>query len=344
MPDKGDRSLWTSRASLALGGGMIGLGCVLLVRRYRRYRRKRQSIPENDSKAPDLVERFCAKRQHLLWLLSQDPAILLKNQLAARHLMTTDVTTVSPGTTRERTQELMREAHVRHLPVCGPGQKLLGIVSDGDLRGRPGKTAGELMTTQLKTVAPDMLISAATTHLIHAGISSLPVIEDGRLCGILTTTDLALALQCLLQLWLYTTAAVPSEVWGEKLLKTVQSQRNAAEAEHAAAIGATSSTRGRMPGSGEGPGMAPTSNASAEKALDLQEKLAEMLAVDPLRAAPTGARQGSRPRMGAANRCLGTRTWGGGERVSLQGPPSLRGRRCLVNSCPWRHARWRRPG
>ena len=110
MPDKGDRSLWTSRASLALGGGMIGLGCVLLVRRYRRYRRKRQSIPENDSKAPDLVERFCTKRQHLLWLLSQDPAILLKNQLAARHLMTTDVTTVSPGTTRERTQELMREA------------------------------------------------------------------------------------------------------------------------------------------------------------------------------------------------------------------------------------------
>ena len=40
---------------------------------------------------------------------------------------------------------------------------------------------------------------------INAHISALPVVEEGRLCGILTTTDLVLALQCSLQLWLHRT-------------------------------------------------------------------------------------------------------------------------------------------
>jgi CBS domain-containing protein len=211
---------------LALGTVMIGLGYVLLVR--KRYRCEQQMLPEDDSEVLNLEERFCTKRQHLLRLLSQDPAILFKNQFAIRHLMTTDIISVSPGASRQRVAEVMREEHVRHLLVCGPGQKLLGIVSDRDLRSKPGKTAGELMSTQVKTVSPDMLISPATTHVLHEGISSLAVVEDGRLCGILTTTDLILALQCLLQLWLHTAVTIQSEIWEQRLLETVHSQLAAA--------------------------------------------------------------------------------------------------------------------
>ena len=115
--------------------------------------------------------------------------------------------------------------------VCGPGQQLLGVVSDRDLSSKPGKTAAELMSNELRTISPDTLISPATTHLIHLGISSLPVVEEGRLCGILTTTDLILALQCVLQLWLHAASTMHGEVWEQEFMQKVQSQLDAADAD-----------------------------------------------------------------------------------------------------------------
>src|SRR5271157_2134878 len=151
MPFNRDRSSPVLCLSLALGSGAIGLGWVWLVRRRARGV---QLVPHDGNEAPDLQERFCTKRQHLLRLFAQDPTILLKNQLAVRHLMTTDIITVTSSTTRQLIREKMLEANVRHLPVCGPGQQLLGIVSDRDLSSKPGKTAGELMSAQLKTISP----------------------------------------------------------------------------------------------------------------------------------------------------------------------------------------------
>jgi CBS domain-containing protein len=228
LPANENRWLSVFWASVALGGGMIGLGYLLSVRR-RSASCKQSPIPQDPGEPPDLQERFCAKRQQLLRLFAQDPSILLKNQLAVRHLMTTEIITAPPGAGRQSVQDLMLQAHVRHLPVCGPGQVLLGIVSDRDLSGKPGKTAGELMSKRVKTISSDTLISPATTHLIRAGISSLPVVDQGRLCGILTTTDLVLTLQCMLQLWRHTAEMVQSEAWEQEFLRTVQSQLDAAD-------------------------------------------------------------------------------------------------------------------
>ena len=56
------------------------------------------------------------------------------------------------------------------------------------------------MTADPITVTPDSLINPAITQLVNRHISCLPVVEDGRLVGVLTTTDLMLTLQCTLQL------------------------------------------------------------------------------------------------------------------------------------------------
>ena len=229
LPGSGDRFAPASWVLFALGAGLIGLGCILLL--HRRQRAAQRLIPQDESELPVFAERFSAKRQYLLRLLSQDPAILFRNQLAVRHLMTTDMITVSSADTRQRVTELMRESHVRHLLVCGPAQQLLGVVSDRDLSSKSGKTAGELMSSRLSTVSSDALISPATTHLIQTGISSLPVVDDGRLCGILTTTDLILAFQSLLQLWLHTASMMQGEIWEQEFMQKVQSQLDAADAD-----------------------------------------------------------------------------------------------------------------
>jgi CBS domain-containing protein len=210
-------------------GAIIGLGLFSLRRQRRRV--KRRVVPHDDGILPALAERFVTKRQDLLRLLLQDPNDLLRNQLSVRHLMTTELIVVGPGTAREQIVKVMREANIRHLLVCGPARELLGVVSDRDLRGKSAKTARELMSAQVHTISPDTLMSTAITRIIHAGISSLPVVEDGRLCGMITTTDLVLALQVLLQLWLHATSMMRPEVWQRDFMHNVQSDLEENDAE-----------------------------------------------------------------------------------------------------------------
>jgi CBS domain-containing protein len=230
-PDNTNRIAAAAWGASVLGAGLIGLSWFLLNR--RRYRPAAEQIPPEETVEPDKGGRLSVKRQALLRILSKDPALLLKNQLAVRHLMTTDVITVSPSDTRQHLEAIMKEEHVRHLLVCGQGRKLLGVVSDRDLRGKAGATAADLMSKQLKVVSSDTLISPATTHIIHSGVSSLPVVQDGQLCGIITTTDLIIALQSLLQLWLRFASTLQGSVQEEEFLQHVQSQADATDDEFA---------------------------------------------------------------------------------------------------------------
>jgi arabinose-5-phosphate isomerase len=79
------------------------------------------------------------------------------------------------------------------------GEKLVGLVSDGDLRRlleRHGKhvldlSAGECMTRSPKVVGPDVFAIAALDIMEQKKITSLPVIDDtGRLLGVLHLHDL----------------------------------------------------------------------------------------------------------------------------------------------------------
>lgn len=109
--------------------------------------------------------------------------------------------------------ELVRTFHAkgfRHLPVTDASGRLVGIISDRDvLRALgPGDAldrealakipAADLMSTDLVTVGPQAALAEAVGLLVEHGISSLPVLVDGILVGILTTTDLYLTLQILL--------------------------------------------------------------------------------------------------------------------------------------------------
>ena len=93
----------------------------------------------------------------------------------------------------------MAEPKKRHLLVCNRAGKLLGVISDRDLLSRTGKVAADLMTPNPLVVDRDTLLDSAVTILIQKRISCLPVTHEGALCGLLTTTDVMMALQCVAQ-------------------------------------------------------------------------------------------------------------------------------------------------
>ena len=103
----------------------------------------------------------------------------------------------------------MQRAHVRHLPVVNQDGSLVGIITDRDLRHHlftprvleamgstpldvllDGVRVAEIMSTEVVTVAADATLVAAADTLRKHRVGSLPVIEQGRLVGIVTEVDI----------------------------------------------------------------------------------------------------------------------------------------------------------
>ena len=61
------------------------------------------------------------------------------------------------------------------------------------------KWPGDIMTRDPLTVTSDTTLGTALTLMLNHRISCVPVVDDGRLSGIYTTTDVILALQCTMQ-------------------------------------------------------------------------------------------------------------------------------------------------
>jgi CBS domain-containing protein len=176
----------------------------VIVQRARK--RHDESTPSALPVAPPTPEaiqaRAAAKRQQLWRAFVGDRDMLLQNQVRVRHLMTRDVLSVSPATSRDEVVKKFQACRVSHLLVYDGCRRLLGVISDRDMLKRQGNTAAEVMTATVVSVTPDTTISSAVSLLIERRISSLPVVENDVVCGVITTTDLLLTLQCALQMWL----------------------------------------------------------------------------------------------------------------------------------------------
>ncbi len=111
-----------------------------------------------------------------------------------QEIMTTDVVSIGPDDTASSAWSLMERKGFRHLVVMD-GKNLLGVISDRDLGGkkgatlRKGRTVRELMTPQAVTAKPGTTLRQAANVMRGRLIGSLPVMDDGRLVGIVTATD-----------------------------------------------------------------------------------------------------------------------------------------------------------
>ena len=117
--------------------------------------------------------------------------------LLVKDNMTKDPFTVPPGEDVRVTFSRLTDLMVRQAPVV-EGGKLLGIVTDRDLRlavaetvGGAGLTVAAVMTPEPVTVSPDTTLKDAARIISRNKFNALPVVgPDGALEGMLTTTDI----------------------------------------------------------------------------------------------------------------------------------------------------------
>ena len=129
--------------------------------------------------------------------------------------MTKDLFTVRPDDIVDFAATLMDWRHVRHVPVEDDDGRLVGLVSHRALlrlvaQGRTGGdlkiTVGEIMNTEPITVRPDTPTSEAIRLMREKKVACLPVIEKGRLVGIVTEHDLIVVASRLLETYLDTSS------------------------------------------------------------------------------------------------------------------------------------------
>jgi acetoin utilization protein AcuB len=139
--------------------------------------------------------------------------------MSVRGVMTKDPLSVEPDAPIATARAVMIEREIRHLPVVDAGGRVIGMVSVRDLREaaiapvieeyhspaarRRLRGLGEaldrlrvrdVMRWGAVTIPPDAPVAQAAAMMFEARVSSLPVIETGRLVGIVTERDLLRAL------------------------------------------------------------------------------------------------------------------------------------------------------
>lgn len=112
--------------------------------------------------------------------------------MLVRHRMSQNPVTITPDETLAVAQQKMRAGQFRRLPVEQEG-KLIGIVTDRDIRqhiGMEDKTrVNSAMTEPPTTISPTTSVEEAARLMLSNKIGGLPVVEDGKLVGIITTSD-----------------------------------------------------------------------------------------------------------------------------------------------------------
>lgn len=119
--------------------------------------------------------------------------------MKVRDLMTSPVIRVGPGESVEVAARTLTQYNIGMLPVCREDGSLCGLVTDRDLVTRcmaanrsPAKTTvRQVMTGDVLSVRPDMEVGVAAHLMGRQQVRRLPVVEEGKLCGILSLGDLA---------------------------------------------------------------------------------------------------------------------------------------------------------
>ncbi|MBJ8346981.1 HPP family protein [Antrihabitans sp. YC2-6] len=113
--------------------------------------------------------------------------------------MTTRVVAIGPSASLQEALAVMLGARVRHLPIVDRG-KCVGLLYESDalwelyLRAEAASGAGACARSPVPLVAVDATLESAAEALERASADALVVDHDGRIAGVLTSTDIVHAI------------------------------------------------------------------------------------------------------------------------------------------------------
>lgn len=142
--------------------------------------------------------------------------------LTVKEIMTKEVVTVTKETTVAELARIFAERHISSLPVVDDSGNLVGIVTETDLveqdkslhiptvisifdwviylesdkkfekelKKMTGRTVGDIYSTEVMTVSPDATVSEVADLFSSRRINAVPVVDGGRLAGIVARIDL----------------------------------------------------------------------------------------------------------------------------------------------------------
>ena len=131
--------------------------------------------------------------------------------MLVREFMNPSPVSIAPDTPLLEAEWRMQEGGFRHLPIVDAYDRLVGIVSDRDLReAAPSDatslsrqeltyllsrlTVSDVMATPVLSARPGEPAETAAIRMREHKVGALPVVDDERLVGIVTTTDMLDAL------------------------------------------------------------------------------------------------------------------------------------------------------
>ena len=124
--------------------------------------------------------------------------------MQVRDLMNPSVVSITPGESASLAARLLSRHNLGSLPVCGEDGGLRGIVTDRDIILRcvaaeedPAQTpVKDIMSRNCAVVSPDDDAREATRLMAARQVRRLPVLEDGRVVGMVSLGDLARSHRC----------------------------------------------------------------------------------------------------------------------------------------------------
>ncbi len=125
-----------------------------------------------------------------------------------RDWMSSDVITIRPETTLPEAHQIMTTEEIRRLPVVDDHDRLVGIITIGDIRSAEPSPATSLsiwemnyllsslkiekiMTRHPRTISADTTLAEAARTMLEYRVSGLPVVDEGmHVVGIITESDI----------------------------------------------------------------------------------------------------------------------------------------------------------
>ena len=116
-----------------------------------------------------------------------------------RDIMTRTVVTIHPEESVAVAARTLTHYNIGALPVCGNDGKVCGVLTDRDLvtrclasdRAAENTKVREIMTGQVVSASPEMDTAVAAHLMGRQQVRRLPVVENGKLCGMVSLGDLA---------------------------------------------------------------------------------------------------------------------------------------------------------